>query len=509
MSNFRFANYDNNGMGIDDPNDPGVKLDATGNPTKTTTGAPISVVGSVSRSAYLGQVASRCLMPVATLAPGSGTWTSGRTLHFTAVPIFNPIFVFPSWWLANTNVETNVAGGSCKSAIEISLGVRSYQNLEGDSAFINGYAINTFSGVIIPAGFYWIDHLQRGPNGVVYIGAQGQGYSPARGEGWAFGTGVPTDYTLAGTPPASFNNSQGYGPILILGQTTRPSFLISGNSRAVGLADFFSDASGDQGDFPRLIGQTYGYTNIAIGGSRLSTFNAASKIFRNQIINGTIAGINTGVPYHSHYVGYDLINDLSGGDTAVAAVARIVTQAASIGAGQKYVAVTTAPLTTSTDNWVSIGNQAAAQPTLQVNNAIRAGLVGVSIIADMADIVDPYRTGKWPVDINPNTATLAGATFTGVITNNVLTVSAITGTLQPGATIFGAGVSGDTQLMPFGTNASTGIGGNGTYAINQLQNVGSVAMSSGALITADGTHGSRIQNELGKQRSGPMLALIS
>lgn len=486
-----------------------VNQSVSGGGSTSSTGGSGSGSAGAGRTSYLGQVATRCLVPVASLVPGTAVWSSGRTKHIAKDNIVNPVVVFPSWWLSNGNVETVIAGGTCKAAIEIILGTRLAQNAEGNVSFTNGYAVCTFPGVTITKGStFWVDHLQQNANGIVYVGAQGQGYSPANGEGWAIGTGAVTDYTISGTPPATFNNSQGYGPILILSQTTLPSVFITGNSRSAGTADFASDVSSDQGEAPRIVGQLYGYTNTCVGGSTLTTYNSSTKTFRNQILQGTITGATTNAPYHTHFWGYDVINDLAGGDNAAAAAARIVTQAASIGVGQKYIAQTISPLTTSTDNWLTLANQTATQPTIQYNNLVRNGLAGVTLVADVADLSDPFRTGKWPIDRNSAATTLTNATFTGVISSNTLTVSVIVGAITPGATLFGAGVSTDSEIMPFGTGSTTGTGGNGTYFLNQLQTVGSVAMSTGGLITADGTHPTSVSYELERNRSAGILAII-
>lgn len=72
-----------------------------------------------------------------------------------------------------------------------------------------------------------------------------------------------------------------------------------------------------------------------------------------------------------------------------------------------------------------------------------------------------------------------GATFTGVITSNVLTVSALTGVLHRGDLISGAGVA----AVPLGPQLTGFPGGVGTYQLTNA-NVGSEAMTSQA--TPDG-----------------------
>lgn len=67
----------------------------------------------------------------------------------------------------------------------------------------------------------------------------------------------------------------------------------------------------------------------------------------------------------------------------------------------------------------------------------------------------------------------SGATFTGVIATNVLTVSALTGVLHSGDLISGAGVA----AVPLGRQLTGFPGGNGTYQLTHAD-VGSEAMTS-------------------------------
>lgn len=73
------------------------------------------------------------------------------------------------------------------------------------------------------------------------------------------------------------------------------------------------------------------------------------------------------------------------------------------------------------------------------------------------------------------------ASFTGNITanTNILTASAVTGTIAAGATVVGAGLLNPSVVLPYGTSGTTGVGGAGTYALSIAQPVtlSSVAMT--------------------------------
>jgi hypothetical protein len=70
-----------------------------------------------------------------------------------------------------------------------------------------------------------------------------------------------------------------------------------------------------------------------------------------------------------------------------------------------------------------------------------------------------------------NTAAVA-ATMTASISGTTLTVTAITGTLYPGQTIQGVGITANTIITALGT----GTGGTGTYTINNSLTIGSETM---------------------------------
>jgi hypothetical protein len=72
-----------------------------------------------------------------------------------------------------------------------------------------------------------------------------------------------------------------------------------------------------------------------------------------------------------------------------------------------------------------------------------------------------------------------GAVFTGSITNNVLTVTAITsGAISLGMTITGTGVQTGTKITGFLTGAGGNVNEAGTYQINVSQNVSSTTLNA-------------------------------
>jgi hypothetical protein len=76
-----------------------------------------------------------------------------------------------------------------------------------------------------------------------------------------------------------------------------------------------------------------------------------------------------------------------------------------------------------------------------------------------------------------NVDTHEDCAFTGSITGNTLTVTAMKlGTITVGATLFGAGIAAGTTI----TAPGTGAGGVGTYTVSQSQTVGSETIACGS-----------------------------
>lgn len=83
------------------------------------------------------------------------------------------------------------------------------------------------------------------------------------------------------------------------------------------------------------------------------------------------------------------------------------------------------------------------------------------------------RTGALPTTLAP--LTTSSASFTGSISGNALTVSAVaSGTLAVGEIVFGAGVTPGTYISALGT----GTGGTGTYTLSTSQTVGPGSISA-------------------------------
>jgi hypothetical protein len=116
---------------------------------------------------------------------------------------------------------------------------------------------------------------------------------------------------------------------------------------------------------------------------------------------------------------------------------------------------------------------------------------GVSIVAGQINRV-PEPSGSDFVEMTPifqdrfatNNDQYIPALFQGSISGVTLNIaSAIVGKVQVGSTIYGPGVSANTVITALGT----GIGGVGTYTVNNSQTVGSSELQAGTNVVEQDT----------------------
>lgn len=93
------------------------------------------------------------------------------------------------------------------------------------------------------------------------------------------------------------------------------------------------------------------------------------------------------------------------------------------------------------------------------------------------EIIFPIVQGQTQYTIGPGGQ--IGAVFTGSISNNVLTVTAISsGAIGLGMTLSGTGITSGTTIVAFGTGAGGNINEAGTYILNTYQTVSSSTINA-------------------------------
>lgn len=93
------------------------------------------------------------------------------------------------------------------------------------------------------------------------------------------------------------------------------------------------------------------------------------------------------------------------------------------------------------------------------------------------EIIFTLTSGQTQYTIGPGGQ--IGAVFTGSISNNVLTVTAITsGAIATGMTLSGTGITAGTKIVSFLTGAGGNVNEVGTYQLNLSQNVSSTTINA-------------------------------
>ena len=103
------------------------------------------------------------------------------------------------------------------------------------------------------------------------------------------------------------------------------------------------------------------------------------------------------------------------------------------------------------------------------------------MVFNVTEIICPVISGQTQYTIGPNPSTLnfIGASFTGSISGNILTVTAIaSGAIAQGQTLSGTGITAGTKITQFLTGAGGNINETGTYQLNISQTVASTSITA-------------------------------
>lgn len=103
------------------------------------------------------------------------------------------------------------------------------------------------------------------------------------------------------------------------------------------------------------------------------------------------------------------------------------------------------------------------------------------MVFNFQEIVFPVISGQTQYTIGPvaSTANFIGATFTGSISGQILTVSGLTtGAVAQGQTLSGTGIAAGTKIVEFLTGAGGQVNEVGTYRLNISQTVASTNITA-------------------------------
>ena len=101
------------------------------------------------------------------------------------------------------------------------------------------------------------------------------------------------------------------------------------------------------------------------------------------------------------------------------------------------------------------------------------------MVFNVTEIICPVISGQtqYTIGPNPSTQNFIGASFTGSISGNVLTVTGIaSGAIAQGQTLSGTGITAGTKITQFLTGAGGNINEVGTYQVNISQTVASTSI---------------------------------
>jgi hypothetical protein len=103
------------------------------------------------------------------------------------------------------------------------------------------------------------------------------------------------------------------------------------------------------------------------------------------------------------------------------------------------------------------------------------------MVFNVTEIIFPVIAGQTQYTIGPvaSTANFIGASFTGSITADVLTVTAIaSGAVAQGQTLSGTGITSGTKIVDFLTGAGGNVNEVGTYKLNISQTASSTTITA-------------------------------
>jgi len=103
------------------------------------------------------------------------------------------------------------------------------------------------------------------------------------------------------------------------------------------------------------------------------------------------------------------------------------------------------------------------------------------MVFNVTEIICPVIAGQtqYTIGPNPSTQNFIGASFTGSISGNILTVTGIaSGAVAQGQTLKGTGIAAGTKITQFLTGAGGNINETGTYQVNISQTVASTSITA-------------------------------
>ena len=450
--------------------------------------------GSVAPSVppYIGPVATGAMILEDHLSFGASSQMEACSRHIARTNITDMQVGVPTWYTAHANGAETANGGAITAnlVLEYPVGtVAATFTWSGNSNPTlpdNSNNLSDLISVTIPSGGVFMLHVfESSASGWVLnnAGDIGSGVpgsfarDVANGEKYRqAASGLTMQATCSAITSSDSNTgNQGWRPAAIFGHTTKPTPFILGDSRAMGYADFFNDGSTDTG-YARTVGPSFGYINAGIFGLTTSLY-ISSHTLKNQL-----------AAYCTHIIFELGQNDIGTGGS----LSTFLTNQQTIFGyfpGKTIFATTISPFTTSTDAFLTPGNQTIGSSgghtsVVSYNTSLRSGsIAGLAGFFDFDSIAEGglSNAGKWNAGPTPISGVYTATQSAGVINVSAMTSGAIALQDNLGST---ASI-GTPRISSFGT----GTGQAGTY-----NSTGSATVSSGTTyisnppVGPDGTH---------------------
>jgi lysophospholipase L1-like esterase len=224
-----------------------------------------------------------------------------------------------------------------------------------------------------------------------------------------------TDKTMSGTIT---QQSGLWLPCLIMGQTSKPTVVIIGDSRTYSSGDTISsDKPGGDAGYVRPLLYQKAFLDFSRGGTETSHYNAAATTKRRSISNSVnFTHLFNGLGVNNIY------NSSMSSATLLAAQQQI-----KVDWGNKPMAIVTLdPYTTSSDGFATVANQTLVNSTqntqrVAYNTAVRASPVWALAVFDVAGITESsLNSGKWNASYTTDGLHANHLGYTSLINANVI-----------------------------------------------------------------------------------------
>ena len=351
-----------------------------------------AVANQITSRPYIGFVATNGTVADSTLSGASALTAWARCVSYARASITDLRLVWGNFY-ANGGEIAGAGSFAITASVEYPVGVFTQVKFGGSASGACAAGALITSDVVpiaIPNGArFWVrQYFTSAAFSIHYNNIAGI-VDLTQGEGFNYSIGTLADPTMGGAMADASGGAIMIRPLAYLGTTTKASWLLLGDSRNAGSSDTLSNGMGLRGELARLIGQDCGYSNCSRAGEAASGFNSAGT--RRRLL----------LPYATHVLCGDGINDIIGGANAAATQASLTTMHNSVaGSGRVLVQTTLSPgAVTTTDAYATVANQTAGARNsirVAVNAWIRAIPAPLSNIFDCASIVESARdSGLW------------------------------------------------------------------------------------------------------------------